>query len=80
MQIFYEGDNKTKAKIKVVLEGKRKIIGVDGVTVKENYRVYQEMTTFGANVPQPILEEGDEPAYVQRDHDKALIVGPDEDS
>ena len=38
------------------------------------------MPTFGVNVPLPILEEGDEPAYVWRDHDKALIVGPNEDS
>ena len=38
------------------------------------------MPAFGANVPLPILEEGDEPTYVQRDHDEALIVGPDEDS
>ena len=40
MQIFYVGDNKTKAKLKVVLEGKRKIVGVDGVTVEEYYRGY----------------------------------------
>ena len=45
----------------------------------EDYRGYQEMPAFGANVPLSILEEGDEPAYVHRDHDKSLIVGPDED-
>ena len=38
MQIFYAGDNKTKAKLKVVPEEKRKIIGVDGVTDEEDYR------------------------------------------
>ena len=80
MQIFYAGDNKTKEKLKVVLEEKRKIVGVDGVTDEEDYRWYQEMLVFGANVPLPILEEGDEPAYVRRDHDEALIVGPDKDS
>ena len=62
------------------MEGKRKIIGVDGVTDEEDYRGYQEMPTFRANVPLPILKEGDEPGYVRRDHDEALIVGPDEDS
>ena len=51
MQIFYAGDNKTKVKLKVVLEGKRKIVGVDGVTDEEHYRGYQEMPPFGANVP-----------------------------
>ena len=38
------------------------------------------MPAFGANVPLPILEEGDEPAYIRRGHDEALIVEPDEDS
>ena len=80
MQIFYAGDNKTKGKLKVVLEGKRKIVGVDRVMDEEDYRGYQEMPTFGANVPLHILEEGDEPPYVRRDHDETLIVGPDEDS
>ena len=56
MQIFYAGDNKTKGKLKVVLEGKRKIVGVDGVTDEEDYRGYQEMPPFGANVPLPILQ------------------------
>ena len=80
MQIFYAGDNKTKAKLKVVLEGKRKIVGVDRVMDEEDYRGYQKMPAFGANVPLPILEEGDKPAYIRRDHVEALIVGPDEDS
>ena len=38
------------------------------------------MSAFRANIPLPILEEGDKPAYVRRDHNEALIVGPDEDS
>ena len=50
------------------------------MTVEEDYRGYQEIPTFGMNVSLPILEEGDEPAYVQRDHDEALIDGHDEDS
>ena len=64
MQIFYARENKTKGKIKVVLEGKRKIIGVNGVTIEKDYRGYQEMPTFRVNVPLPIVEEGDKPAYV----------------
>ena len=80
MQIFYAGDNKTKEKLKVVLEAKKKIVDVDRVADEEDYRGYQEMPAFGMNVPLPILKEGDEPAYVRRDHDEALIVGPDEDS
>ena len=47
---------------------------------EEDYMGYQEMPAFGANVPLPILKEGDEPAYVWRNHDEALIVGPNKDS
>ena len=64
MQVFYARDNKTKGRLKVVLEGKRKIVSVDGVTDKEDYRGYQEIPPFEANVPLPILQEGDEPSYV----------------
>ena len=80
MQIFYAGDNKTKGKLKVVLEGKRKIVGVDGVTDEEDYRDYQEMPPFGTNVPLPIIQEGDESAYVWFDHNEALIVDAPKDS
>ena len=41
---------------------------------------YQEMPPFRANVPLPILEEGDEPAYVRLDHNEALIVDARKDS
>ena len=80
MQVFYARNNKTKGRLKVVLEGKRKIVGVDGVTDKEDYRGYQEMPPFRANVPLPILFEGDEPAYVRIDHNEALIVDAAKDS
>jgi hypothetical protein len=80
MQVFYARDNKTKGRPKVVLEGKRKIVGVDGVTDEEDYMGYQEMHPFGANVPLPILQEGDEPAYVRIDHNEALIVDTPKDS
>ena len=40
MQVFYARDNTTKGRLKVVLKGKRKIVGVDGVTNEEDYRGY----------------------------------------
>ena len=46
MQVFYAWDNKTKERLKVVLEGKMKIVGVDGVTDEEDYRGNQEMLAF----------------------------------
>ena len=78
MQVFYARD-KIKGRLKVVLKGKRKIVGVDGV-MDEDYRGYQEMHPFGANVPLPILQEVDEPAYVRIDHNEAPIVDAPKDS
>ena len=46
MQVFYARDNKTKGRLKVVLEGKRKIVDIDGVTDEEDYMGYQEMSPF----------------------------------
>jgi hypothetical protein len=74
MQVLYAKDNKTNGRLKVVLEGKRKIIGVDGLTDEEDYKGYQEMPPIEAHVPLPILEEGDEPAYIRLYHDEAVIV------
>ena len=74
MQVFYARDNKIKGRLKVILEGKRKIVDVDRVTDEEDYRGYQEMPPFGANIPLPIIQEGDKLAYVRLDHNEALIV------
>ena len=38
------------------------------------------MPPFRANVPLPIVQEGDEPAYVWLDHNEALIVDAPKDS
>ena len=38
------------------------------------------MPPFRVNVPLPILQEGDEPAYVRLDHNEALIVDARKDS
>ena len=38
------------------------------------------MHPFGVNVPLPILQEDDDPAYVRIDHNEALIVDGPKDS
>ena len=80
IQVFYARDNMTKGRLKVVLKGKRKIVGADRVTDEVDYRGYQEMPPFGVNVPLPIIQEGDEPAYVRLDHNEALLVDAPKDS
>ena len=79
MQVFYARD-KIKGRLKVVLEEKMKIVGIDGVTDEEDYRGYQEIHPFGANLPLPNLQEGDKPAYVWIDHNEALIIDAPKDS
>ena len=56
------------------------VLSIDRVTDEEDYRGYQEMPPFGVNVPLPILQEGDKPAYVRIDHNEALIVDAPKDS
>ena len=51
MQVFYARDNKTKGRLKVVLEGKRKIVGVDGVTDEEDYRAIRKCIHSGRTYP-----------------------------
>jgi hypothetical protein len=57
----------------VVLQGKRKIIGVKD-TNEEEENGYWYMPPHGPDVDLPLFMEGDEPAYVRRDHDKAIII------
>ena len=74
LQIFYARDNNTNGRRHVVLQGKRKIVGINKVTDEEEYKGYQEMAPFGADVTLHVLEEGDELAYLRSDHDEAIIV------
>ena len=52
----------------------RKIVGVEGVTYEKDYKGYNEIATFRADVDLIIFEEGEEAACLWLDHDKALIV------
>ena len=40
----------------------RKIVGVEGVTYEKDYKGYNEMATFRADVDLIIFEEGEEAA------------------
>ena len=54
----------------VVLQGKRKIVGVKD-TNKEEGNGYWDMLALGPDVDLPLFVEGDEPAYVRSDHNEA---------
>ena len=49
-------------------DGQRRLHGLSG------------MPPFRANVPLPIIQEGDESAYLRLDHNEALIVDALKDS
>jgi hypothetical protein len=57
----------------VVLQGKRKIIGVED-TNEEEGNGYRDMLALGPDVELPLFVEGNEPAYMRRDHNKDAIV------
>ena len=49
------------------------IDGVEGVMDEKDYRGYQKIVSFGADVTQSIFEEGDKHAYIRLDRDEAII-------
>jgi hypothetical protein len=57
----------------VVLQGKRKIVGVED-TNEEEENGYRDMPALGPDVDLPLFVEGDEPAYVRSDYNKVAYV------
>ena len=57
----------------MVLQGKRKIVDVEG-TNEEEGNGYRDMTALGPDVDLPLFVEGDEPSYVRSDHNKVAYV------
>ena len=75
VQVFYAPDLGNNEGRHIVLQGKRKIIGVNNTT-KEEGNGYQDMPAVGADVDLPLFEEGVEAMYMRVDHDKAMIIVP----
>ena len=73
VQVFYGKNLGDGGGGHVVLQGKRKIDGVEG-TNEEEGNGYRDMPTLGPNVDLPLFVEGDEPTYVRTDHNKAAYV------
>ena len=72
VQVFYAKDLANEGK-HVVLQGKRKIVGVENVT-KDEGNGFQDMPPLGSDIDLPVFEEGDETSYIRLDHNEALIV------
>jgi hypothetical protein len=58
----------------IVLQGKRKIIGVKDVVDEEEYNQFDALPPFNKHITIPTIDDTEEPTYKHRDHDKANIV------
>jgi hypothetical protein len=75
-QVFY-GKNLGDGGAHVVLQGKRKIVGVEDRN-EEDGNGFSDMPTLGLDVDLPEFVEkvGDKPAYVRSDHNEVSYVKP----
>ena len=58
----------------MVLQGKRKILGVADVVDEEDWEKFDDLPPFGENVELPLIDDTEEVTYIRRDHNEALIV------
>jgi hypothetical protein len=75
-QVFYvkDPDPASRKEHHIILQGKRKIIGVEDVVDKEEYNQFDTLPPFGEDITIPTIDDTEEPTYIHRDHDEAVIV------
>ena len=73
VQVFYGKNLGDGGGGHVVLQGKRKIVGIED-TNEEEGNGYRDMPALGPDVDLPLFVEGDEPAYVKSDHNEVAYV------
>jgi hypothetical protein len=75
-QVFYvkDPDPANKEEHHIVLQGKRKFVEVEDVVDEEEYNQFDALPPFGEDIAIPIIDDTEEPTYIRRDHDKAIIV------
>jgi hypothetical protein len=75
-QVFYvkDSDLANREEHHIILQGKRKIIGVKDVVDEEEYNQFDALPPFGEDITIPTIYDTEEPTYICRDHDEAIIV------
>jgi hypothetical protein len=75
-QVFYVKDPNpaNKEEHHIVLQGKRKIIGVEDIVDEEEYNQFDTLPPFGEDITIPTINDTEEPTYIHHDHDEAIIV------
>lgn len=72
VQVFYVTDPANK-KRHVVLQGKRRIVGVENVVDEEEYNQFDDLPPFGDGIRLD-EEQGDEASYMRIDHREGLYL------
>jgi hypothetical protein len=75
-QVFYvkDPDPAIKEQHHIVLQGKIKIIGVEDVVDEEEYNQFDALPPFVEDITIHTIDDTEEPMYIRRDHDEAIIV------
>jgi hypothetical protein len=75
-QVFYvkDLDLANKEEHHIVLQGKRKIIGIEDVVDKEEYSQFDTLPPFNEDIIIPTIDDTEEPTYIHHDHDKAITI------
>jgi hypothetical protein len=75
-QVFYvkDPDPTNKEEHHIVLQEKRRIIEVEDVVDEEEYNQFNALPPFGEDITIPTIDDTEEPTYIRRDHDKAIII------
>jgi hypothetical protein len=75
-QVFYikDPDPANKEEHHIVLQRKRKIIGVEDVIDEEEYNQFDALPPFGKDITICTIDDTEEPTYIRRDHDEAIII------
>jgi hypothetical protein len=75
-QVFYvkDPDLANKEGHHIILQGKRKIIGVEDVVDKEEYNQFDVLPPFDKDITIPTIDDTKKHTYIRREHDEAIIV------
>jgi hypothetical protein len=75
-QVFYvkDLDPAKREEHHIILQEKRKIVRVEDVVDEEEYNQFDALPPFGEDITIPTIDETEEPMYIRRDHDEAIIV------
>jgi hypothetical protein len=75
-QVFYVNvpNPANKEEHHIVLQGKRKMVGVEDVVDEEEYHQFDTLPPYGEDITISIIDDTEKPTYIGRDHDEAIIV------